>query len=135
MRFGAAIVSGAGLVAALLAVAPGATAADPDAYVAFADPPLEAGRTVWLANCEGCHGYGVAGAPIPMKPREWVGRLAKDRAILYDHAINGFFGPEHTMMPARGGNPDLTDEQVKAAVDYMAALAEHYIQITETQRP
>ena len=47
--------------------------------------------------------------------------------VLYDHAINGFFGPDYTMMPERGGNPDLSDEQVRLAVDYMVALAKHYI--------
>ena len=48
-------------------------------------------------------------------------------AVLYAHAINGFFGPEDTMMPERGGNPELSDTQVRAAVDYMTALAAHYI--------
>jgi len=48
--------------------------------------------------------------------------------VLYTHAIQGHFGPDGALMPARGGNPNLTDEQVKAAVDYMAALATYFIQ-------
>ncbi len=63
-----------------------------------------------------------------MTPGEWKPRVIKDRAVLYDHAINGFFGPDDTMMPERGGNPELSDEQVKQAVDYMVALAKHYIE-------
>jgi cytochrome c5 len=40
-------------------------------------------------------------------------------AVLVDHAINGFVGPRYTQMPSRGANPDLTDEQVSAAVAFM----------------
>lgn len=85
------------------------------------------GRELWLENCETCHGYGIADAPIPMKPEEWRFRLDKGRKLLYQHAIEGFIGPDYSMMPARGGNDDLTDEQVKLAVDYMVFLADYYI--------
>jgi cytochrome c5 len=111
-----------------LLLAAGATGADLDVYLEFEGVRLDQGRSLWLANCEGCHGYGIAGAPVPMKPADWRARLAKGKAVLYEHAINGFFGPDDTMMPERGGNPELTDQQVKAAVDYMTALANHYIQ-------
>ena len=105
-----------------------AGAADSDAYVQLPGKRLDHGRTVWLANCEGCHGYGFAGAPVPMQPSDWLSRIEKGRPVLYEHAINGFFGADDTMMPERGGNPELTDEEVMSAVDYMAALAEYYIQ-------
>ena len=52
-----------------------------------------------------------------------------NQPYVYDHAINGFFGPDDTMMPERGGNSALTDAEVKAAVDYMVALANYYIQM------
>ncbi len=38
--------------------------------------------------------------------------------MLYTHALDGFTGPAG-MMPPRGGNTALTDDEVKAAVDYM----------------
>lgn len=98
-------------------------------YVRLPGAHLERGRAIWLANCEGCHGYGVADAPMPTEPAAWRARLAQGKAVLYTHAINGYFGPDDTLMPARGGNPKLSDNQVKAAVDYMAALAAHYIQL------
>ena len=115
------------LTASLMLCFSAAAMADPSAYVAFDDPALKEGRTVWLGTCESCHGYGIAGAPIPMEPDQWAPRLKQEKSVLYDHAINGFFGPDDTMMPERGGNPELSDEQVKAAVDYMTALARHYI--------
>jgi len=102
--------------------------AEADDYIVLQGKHLVQGRTIWMDNCEGCHGYGIAGAPVPMKPRDWKPRLAKTKSVLYDHAINGFYGPDDTLMPERGGNPELTDEQVRAAVDYMAALADFYIQ-------
>ncbi len=98
-------------------------------YVELQGEHLQQGRMIWLATCEGCHGYGIAGAPVPMVPVEWAPRLEKDKTVLYEHAINGFFGVDDTMMPARGGNPDLSDDEVKSAVDYMTALAAHYIQL------
>ena len=102
--------------------------ADNTAYRHFDGERLTQGRVLWLANCEGCHGYGTAGAPIPMVPAEWEGRLGKARETLYKHAIEGFFGPDDTMMPPRGGNEALTDDEVRAAVDYMAALATSYLE-------
>ena len=108
-----------------------AVAADNPAYRQFEGERLTQGRVVWLAKCEGCHGYGIAGAPIPMQPDEWRHRLKQERNTLYRHAIDGFYGPEDTVMPARGGNDQLTDEQVRVAVDYMATLADYYLHTTE----
>ena len=54
-----------------------------------------------------------------MQPRHWRDRVVKARSTLYDHAINGFFGPEDTYMPERGGNAGLSDDEVRAAVDYI----------------
>jgi cytochrome c5 len=99
------------------------------AYVQLQGEHLQQGRMIWLSTCEGCHGYGIAGAPVPMVPDEWAPRLEKGKTVLYEHAINGYFGVDDTMMPARGGNPDLSDDEVKSAVDYMTALAAHYIQL------
>ncbi len=100
---------------------------DNAAFIRFDDAALQSGRTLWLQNCKGCHAYGTAGAPVPMEMEQWKARVIKDREVLYDHAINGFFGPDDTMMPERGGNPELSDAQVKLAVDYMVELAGYYI--------
>lgn len=89
---------------------------------------LANGRSIWLANCETCHAYGTAGAPNPLKPTEWEERVEKPQATLYEHAIQGFYGESDTYMPPRGGNPELSDEDVMSAVDYMVALANFYLQ-------
>lgn len=96
-------------------------------YIQFSKENLKEGRKLWIENCEGCHAYGIGDAPIPMEPEAWKHRIAKDKTVLYKHAINGFFGEDDAMMPARGGNSKLTDKEVKAAVDYMVALASYYI--------
>ena len=111
----------------LLLSATMATAAEVDRYVEFDTAELGQGRQVWLQSCETCHGYGVAGAPVPMRPGDWAARVDKPRELLYEHAIEGFFGPGHTLMPARGGNDALSDEEVMRAVDYMVELAKHYL--------
>jgi len=101
-------------------------------FIRFSDPSLMQGRVVWMQNCKACHAYGTAGAPIPQYPDEWRHRLTKTRIVLYQHAIEGFYGPEDTIMPARGGNPALSDGQVRQAVDYMLALASYYMKKMNT---
>jgi len=61
------------------------------------------------------------GAPKFASKVAWAPRIAQGRDKLYENAIKGLRG-----MPARGGNPNLTDEEVKAAVDYMVKVAGGY---------
>ncbi len=96
-------------------------------YPTSGDRSISQGRDLWMQNCEACHGYGIADAPVPMRPEEWRFRLAKGKQVLYEHAINGFIGPDYSMMPARGGNENLNDKEVTLAVDYMLFVASHYI--------
>jgi len=42
--------------------------------------------------------------------------------VLVQHATEGFYG-DVGEMPARGGNAELTDEEVAAAVHFMASRA------------
>ena len=109
------------------AVVPSVALAEKADYIQPENKALQQGRQLWLQNCEGCHGYGIADAPVPMQPDDWKHRVIKDKALLYLHAIEGFIGEDYSMMPARGGNEKLNDEQVKAAVDYMLFLANYYI--------
>jgi cytochrome c5 len=76
------------------------------------------GKSIYDANCKSCHETGVGGAPALSDKQEWKNRLDKDINGLVEIAINGVQGYGGSM-PPRGGNPNLTDEEVKAAVVYM----------------
>lgn len=98
-------------------------AAGDEVFPTFDSATLTQGRTIWLGTCKACHATGLADAPMVSDAEAWAPRLAKDRNTLYQHALNGFFGPMGTQMPPRGGNDALKDDEVRAAVDYMAAIA------------
>lgn len=95
-----------------------APAFDP-AALELTDEALIAGREVWLETCAKCHIRGLGGAPKIADQADWAPRIAKGKAVLYDHAINGFTGPLLNEMPPKGGFTELTDEQVKLAVDFV----------------
>lgn len=76
------------------------------------------GAAVYQQACFACHGTGAAGAPKMGDAAAWAPRIAKGTEMLYKHAIEGFTG-ETGIMPPKGGRADLSDAQVKAAVDYM----------------
>ena len=77
------------------------------------------GKSVYGKTCAMCHAAGVAGAPKPGDKADWGPRIAQGKDTLYKHAIEGYTGSKG-MMPAKGGAANLTDDEVKAAVDYMA---------------
>ena len=74
------------------------------------------GNKVYDGLCAACHAGGIAGAPKVGDKAGWKARIAQGDATLYEHAIKGIRG-----MPAKGGNPALSDAEVKAAVDLMVA--------------
>lgn len=76
------------------------------------------GKKIYSAGCVACHGSGVAGAPKAGDKAAWTPRIKTGKDALYASAING-----KNAMPAKGGNPALSDAEVKAAVDYMVGLA------------
>ncbi|MBF6023311.1 c-type cytochrome [Lysobacter niastensis] len=75
------------------------------------------GSVIFNNLCTGCHTSGAGGAPT-MDKAHWAARIAQGTDTLHKHAIEGFTGSAG-VMPAKGGNPALTDEQVIATVDWM----------------
>ncbi len=77
------------------------------------------GSVIFNSLCTGCHTSGAGGAPT-MDKAHWTARIAQGTETMHKHAIEGFTGSTG-VMPAKGGNPALTNEQVIATVDWMLA--------------
>ena len=69
---------------------------------------------IYAMACALCHKAGLNGAPKYRDKLAWKKRIAKGRDTLYKNSIDGIGA-----MPPKGGRPTLTDEQIKATVDYM----------------
>lgn len=81
-------------------------------------PHVELGGEQVVQNvCSACHAVGAMNSPKLGDKAAWAPRIALGYDTLVQHATNGI-----RMMPARGGNADLTDNEVKGAVAYMANL-------------
>jgi cytochrome c5 len=78
------------------------------------------GPALYDAVCRTCHATGLVGAPKFGDHAAWAPRIAKGKALLYEHAIKGFTGTTGAM-PAKGGRTDLTDDLIKAGVDYLVS--------------
>ena len=76
------------------------------------------GATVYGAVCQACHASGAAGAPKAGDKAAWAPRVAKGKAELLKSATNG-----KGAMPPKGGAADLSDAELKAAVDHLVGLA------------
>ncbi|MEC8694635.1 MAG: c-type cytochrome [Pseudomonadota bacterium] len=76
------------------------------------------GRGVYDKACQTCHNSGIAGAPKLGDVSSWVNRIGQGMDTLNDHAINGYQGADG-VMPAKGGNMALSDNDVVNAVAYM----------------
>ena len=72
------------------------------------------GETVYQQVCAACHTAGVLNAPKPGDTAAWEPRLVKGMDVIYANAINGIGA-----MPAKGGRVDMSDDAIKAAVDYL----------------
>lgn len=74
------------------------------------------GAQVFQTSCAACHTTGMLNAPRIGDKSAWKPRIAKGMPTLLHSASNGL-----GTMPARGGNPSLTNAELKAAVTYMVS--------------
>jgi cytochrome c5 len=77
-------------------------------------PIIRSAQEIYVQVCADCHDGGALGSPVMGDKGAWASRVAQGMDTLVSHAINGF-----NKMPARGGDPDLTDEDVRKTVQYM----------------
>ena len=96
------------------------TQREPVKNTAAAPPPTRNGQQVYLTTCVACHDAGIAGAPKLGDKCQWAKHVAKGLDTLYASALNGVQGSTGAM-PPKGGNPALSNAEVRAAVDYMVA--------------
>lgn len=89
---------------------------------AAAEAMPKTGKELFQQTCSACHGAGIAGAPKAGDKAAWGPRIDKGMPTLYEHAEKGFQGSSG-VMPAKGGRPDVPDDLVKQAVDYMVGMA------------
>jgi cytochrome c5 len=118
-----------GLLAGLAGCSPGGSEAGPaaaegDAGAAvpastpgWREDRLALGKTTYDAACASCHEAGEGGAPRTGRAEDWSERSDLWQAVLFNHAKSGYLE-----MPGKGGQPELSDESVEAATEYMLGL-------------
>ncbi len=74
----------------------------------------KSGEEVYKSVCGACHDSGVLKAPKFRDASTWGERLGKGLDALLATAISGI-----NQMPARGGNPALSDDEIRAAIEHM----------------
>ncbi|MEN9849541.1 MAG: hypothetical protein RL368_2281 [Pseudomonadota bacterium] len=74
----------------------------------------KSGKEVFNGVCTACHTAGIMKAPKLGDKADWAARIAKGEEALVQSAIKGI-----NAMPPKGGNPTLSDDEIKATVQYM----------------
>jgi cytochrome c5 len=76
------------------------------------------GTQVYTEVCGGCHESGALDSPKFKEKADWGKRIAQGYPTLLEHALKGY-----NKMPARGGDPELSDLEVARGVVYMTNAA------------
>ena len=106
--------SGAAGATVVAAASPAAPASTPAAAVAID----EAGEKIYKQYCFACHLTGVAEAPKTGDTEAWAPRAATGFDALFTNVVNG-----KGAMPPRSGFPHLSDDELKAGIRYLLAVA------------
>ena len=85
-----------------------------DESVELVEVAAVGGQKVYQQACQMCHEAGVAGSPMTGDAAAWADRIAQGRDKLVSSAISGI-----GVMPPKGGQSQLSDEEVASAVDFL----------------
>lgn len=75
---------------------------------------LQRGEQIYNNACIACHLAGMFGAPKIGNRKEWAPRVAQGMDSLFNNTLQGL-----NAMPPKGGEPSLSEAEVKAAVAFM----------------
>lgn len=88
-----------------------------------------AGQNIYNANCALCHGHGGAGKPAlgkDLRANAFIAGMSDDEVVDFleqgrraDHPLN----EKGVDMPPKGGNPGLSDDDLRAVVTYLRGLS------------
>ena len=106
--------SGTAGTTVVAAASPATSASTPAAAVAID----EAGEKIYKQYCFACHLTGVAEAPKTGDTQAWAPRAATGFDALFMSVVNG-----KGAMPPRSGFPHLSDDELKAGIRYLLAIA------------
>jgi cytochrome c5 len=95
------------------------TASDATEEVAAVADGGEVGQKVYMKSCMACHAAGVAGAPKLGDKAAWAPRIATGMDALVTSSIKG-----KNVMPPRGTCASCSDDDLKAAVEYMVSQSQ-----------
>ncbi len=93
-----------------------ATAIFTSLFMAVSAAAMADGAATFQKACVACHMTGAAGAPKIEDKAAWTPRLAQGKDVLYASALKG-----KGAMPPKGGQMQLSDDEIKAAVDYVVS--------------
>ena len=96
-----------------------ATAIFTSLFMAASGAALADGAATYQKACVACHMTGAAGSPKLEDKAAWAPRIAQGKDVLYTSALKG-----KGAMPPKGGQMQLSDDEIKAAVDYMVSQAQ-----------
>ena len=95
---------------------------------------LAAGKSLYESNCASCHDSGSSGAPKHRDKEVWSNRTAAEKDVMIKKAIEGVDG-KVGMMPPRGGNASLTDDDIKTVILYMTSKTDTSEENTSVESP
>jgi disulfide bond formation protein DsbB len=106
----------------------GDTATDPGTASVEAAGDAAQGETIFTATCASCHGptgEGIEGLGKPMPGSTFISGLSDAELVAFIKAGRSTSDPANSTgvdMPAKGGNPSLSDEDLADVVAYIRSL-------------